>query len=199
VTAVGADILHARELGGLSRRAVSVVTGVSESAIRRIEGGDLRELTVERLWVVADAVGLEASLRLYQTGAPVRDVGHLALLERLHARLGPPLEWRTEVPVAGAGDVRSWDAVIRRGPRWRPVEAEVRLTDLQALDRKLHLKERDGQAEGLILLVSDTRTNRAVLAGAPAAWTESFPVRTRAALRIIGAGELPEGRVLIVL
>ena len=43
------------------------------------------------------------------------------------------------------------------------VEAETRLDDLQALERRVRLKQRDLGVRRVILLVADTRHNRAVL------------------------------------
>jgi transcriptional regulator with XRE-family HTH domain len=199
VTMAGRDLRQARELAGLSRRAVSEATGVSESAIYRLELGRLSDVSVERLALVAASLGLDTSIRLYPGGSPLRDAAHAALLERLRARLHRALTWRTEVPLGVAGDLRSWDAVITRGRDSRAVEAETRLTDLQALERRVNLKLRDGAAEQVILLVADTRNNRAALRSAPKAWTAAFPVGTRAALHALAAGSLPEASALIVL
>src|SRR4029453_8828733 len=110
--------------------------------------------------------GLGLSNKAYPTGDPIRDRAQLALLERLRGRLHPSLRWRTEVPLPREGDLRAWDAEIRGPPpaRWRMrVEAETRITDGQALERKLGLKVRDDPGGHLILLVADTRANRRAL------------------------------------
>lgn len=195
----GTDLRAARELSGLSLRQVREATGVSESALRRLELGRLQDITVARLAVAADAVGLNLALKLYPGSDPLRDAPHNALLERLHLRIHPSLGWQREVPLPADRDLRSWDVVIAHPPEWRPVEAETRLGDFQALDRRINLKMRDGGAEHVILLVADTRTNRAALGAAPEAWTAAFPTRTRAALAALGVGKLPEGSALIVL
>ena len=56
----------------------------------------------------------------------------------------PELHWRPEVPLPIAGDRRAWDAqcVLDR-TRGRD-RGEMRLFDLQALDRRIALKRRDG-------------------------------------------------------
>ena len=61
------------------------------------------------------------------------------------------------------------------------VEAETRLDDLQALERRIYLKQRDLGIRRVILLVADTRHNRAVLEAHPEL-LERFPVSTRACL-----------------
>jgi hypothetical protein len=43
------------------------------------------------------------------------------------------------------------------------IEAEMRPSDLQALQRKLSLKVRDGGVDRLILVLADTRPNRRFL------------------------------------
>jgi hypothetical protein len=79
------------------------------------------------------------------------------------------------------------------------VEAETRLTDLQALERRLNLKLRDGGVDVAILLVGETRNNRAAVRAAPDAWRAAFPVGTRAALAALGAGGLPKESAIVVL
>lgn len=172
---------------------------MSESAIRRLELGRLEDISTERLALVADVVGLEPSLRLYPTGAPLRDAPQLALLGRFRPRLHDSLVWRTEVTLPIEGDLRSWDAVISTAHDWVPVDAEARLSDLQALERRTNLKARDSGAQRVILLVADTRTNRMALKASPDAWRAGFPVDTRTALRLLGKGELARQSALIVL
>jgi transcriptional regulator with XRE-family HTH domain len=199
IRVAGGELRGARELSGLSRREVSEATGVPESAVRRLELGQLREVSMERLALVADAVGLEPSLRLYPTGAPMRDAAHLALLERLRGRLHPSFRWRAEVPLPGANELRAWDGGVWLGRDWVPVEAETRIGDLQALERRTNLKMRDGGVQSVILLVADTRNNRAAIRSASAAWLSAFPIATRLALRELAGGRLPEASALIVL
>ena len=58
-----------------------------------------------------------------------------------------------------AGDLRAWDAVITLAGRRAGCEAETAgLTDIQALERRLALKLRDGDVDVLILVVADTAT-----------------------------------------
>ena len=151
-------------------------------------------------------LGLDTSLKFYPAADPIRDRAQLALLERLRARCHPTLTWLTEVPFPRPGDLRAWDAVIHgfaspaghqrvRGA----VEAETRPVDVQALDRKLALKERDGGAEWLILLLADTRHNRALLAGPGAALKARFPLDGRRALELLGAGVDPGANAVILL
>ena len=124
---------------------------------------------------------------------------HLNLLERLRARLHPSLAWRTEVPVTAGPDVRAWDAQIK-GDIWTDgVEAEVRLRDAQALERRIALKQRDGSVDSVILLVWNTRHNRDALASIGAGLRAAFPLAGARALELLTAGVNPGANSLILL
>jgi hypothetical protein len=80
-----------------------------------------------------------------------------------------------------------------------PVEAGTRLSDLQALVRRIHPKQRDAAGERVILLVADPRGNRLTVAAAPDAWRGPFPVGTRTTLGLLRRGERPSASGVIVL
>jgi hypothetical protein len=142
-------------------------------------------------------VGLDVRLRAYPAGDPIRDAGQQRLLERLRERLHPKLSWRTEVGLRLVGDPRAWDAEIG-GATWRlPVDAETVVDDLQALERRLTLKQRDDGADQVLLVVADTRRNRRALAAAPAAFG-AFGRDARSTLRALATGRDP-GRSGIVM
>jgi hypothetical protein len=108
------------------------------------------------------------------------------------------LRWSTEVPVAGPGDFRAWDAVVR-APGWRVVvEAETAIRDVQALERKIALKVRDGGNPQLVLLVADTAANRRALAAAPAAFAD-LPLRNRLLLKDLRGGTDPGSSGILIL
>jgi len=75
---------------------------------------------------------------------------------------------------------------------------ESALDDLQAVERRLALKVRDGGADHVILLVSDTRRNRRALASAPGAFAD-LTLRTRAILNALGSGVHPGGSGIVIL
>jgi transcriptional regulator with XRE-family HTH domain len=199
VRAVGRDIRLARQLAGLSMPELSRATGISPSAWSRLERGVLSDVSMARLAIAADSVGLELGIRLYPHGDAVRDGAHLRLLERLRARLHPRLGWRTEVPLGGDRELRAWDASISDGRQRIVVEAETRLTDLQAVERRLNLKLRDGGEALVILLVAETRNNRAALRAAAGGWRVAFPIGTRASLATLAEGRLPTQSAIVVL
>ena len=98
-----------------------------------------------------------------------------------------------------AGDMRAWDAkLIGAGVRIG-VEAETRLVDAQALTRRLALKRRDGDVDHVILLVADTRGNRAVLRAFADALAADFPVPGARALAALTAGRDPEGSAILLM
>ncbi|MEA2547517.1 MAG: hypothetical protein QOE42_115, partial [Chloroflexota bacterium] len=128
----------------------------------------------------------------------IGDAGQVRLLERLRARLHPSLRWSSEVPLPFEGVLRAWDAVIRATTWHLPVEAETALDDIQATERRLTLKQRDGGADHMILLVADSRRNRRALEAAPGAFT-NLPLRTREILAALGDGRDPGGSGIVIL
>lgn len=206
VSLAGAEFKGARSNAALSQRDVSSAVGMSRPQYGRIERGLSPNVSIATICKIAAVLGLDTSLRFYPAADPIRDRAQLALLERLRARCHPTLRWLTEVAFPRPGDLRAWDAVIQgfssppghqrvRGA----VEAETRPVDVQALDRKLALKERDGGVDWLILLLADTRHNQALLAGPGAALKARFPLDGRRALELLGAGVDPGANAVILL
>ena len=74
----------------------------------------------------------------------------------------PTFRWQSEAPVVTVGDMRAWD-VLLSGPVVIGVDAETRLHDIQAIQRRTALKRRDGAVDRVLLVVADTRHNRRVL------------------------------------
>lgn len=183
---VRADIARGRRGAGLSHAEVGRRCGMSRTMVARAEAGT-RPTTIHEFACMGAAVGLDIRLRAYMAGDPIRDAGQQRLLERLRSRVSAILAWRTEVPLPIDGDHRAWDAVIR-GARWlAAVEAETVLDDIQAVERRVALKRRDGGVDHVILLVADTRRNRRALAAAPHAFA-GFSRDARTVLRALGAG-----------
>jgi transcriptional regulator with XRE-family HTH domain len=196
------DVRLARIGAGLSQEAVGRSVGVSHSRISRLERGEISSPDLELLSACCAVVGLDLSIRTYPAGDPIRDRAQLALLERLRLRLHPSLRWRTEVPLPIEGDLRAWDAEIRGSIplRWRArVEAETRIADGQALERKLALKLRDDPDGHLILLVADTRANRRALVTLAPGFRQRLPHGTRETLSALGAGREPPGSGIVIM
>ena len=195
---VRSDIGLARRAAGLSHDAVGAACGISGSTAWRIEHGMTRSVDVMVLACLGAAVGLDVRLRAFPAGDPLRDAGQQRLLERLRVRLHPAVGWRTEVPLPIGNDRRAWDAMIR-GIGWLiAVEAETVLDDLQAVERRIALKQRDGSIEHVLLLVADTRRNRRALAAHPNAFP-GFSRDARAVLRALAAGRDPGCSAIVLL
>jgi transcriptional regulator with XRE-family HTH domain len=188
----------ARETGGLSYEAVASACGVSPSTAYRAESGVTRNPDLLLIAGMAGAVGRDLRLQIYLGGDALRDMPQQRLLERLRGRLSRDLVWRTEVPLPDDTDHRAWDAVIR-GESWSlPIEAETVLRDIQAVERRLALKMRDGRADRAILLLADTRRNRRAAAAVPAAFA-GFSRDARVTLRALRGGDAPRSSCLLFL
>src|SRR5262245_16175757 len=162
------DLDLARRVSGLSDREIGRACGVSASTICRVLAKGRAFVDLELLSAMAATLGLDLRLRAYPSGEAIRDAGSARLLERLRRQLHSTMRWRTEVALPIPGDFRAWDAVIT-GTGWRlAVEAETVLTDIQAVERRLALKRRDGGIEHVLLLVADTPRNRRARWAAPA-------------------------------
>jgi len=96
------------------------------------------------------------------------------------------------------GDLRAADGAIELPHVLILVEAETRLTDLQAVERKTMLKARDLPADRVILLISDTANNRRVLQLHPEL-RERFPTSQRACLAALGRARAPGENAIVVL
>jgi transcriptional regulator with XRE-family HTH domain len=199
VRRTGQDIRVARHGAGVSIRAAAAAVGLSASVFGRIERGDLHNATVLQLSLACAAMGLEFSGRSYPSGDPVRDRAHVQLLVRLHEALPVGCPWRTEVPLAIPGDLRSLDAVTELAGRRIGIEAETRLADLQAVERRAQLKKRDARLDVLVLLVADTRRNREVLRLHRDGLRTSFPLGTRRVLAAMRMGEPPPANGIVLL
>jgi hypothetical protein len=191
------DIARAQRGAGLSDDDVGRACRLSRWKVARILNGTRRASVVE-IAAIAAAVGLDVRVQAFPAGDPIRDAGQQRLLNRFRARLHPDLTVRREVPLPIGGDLRAWDAVVRGSDWTRPAEAETALEDLQALERRLALKVRDGGADGLILVVADTRRNRLALAAAAGAFAD-FDRNARRVLAALAEGRDPGGSSLLLL
>jgi transcriptional regulator with XRE-family HTH domain len=194
-----AEARSIRLASGLSQEDVSTALGISRSQYSRIERGQSTDLSIPMATRLFAVLGYDLAVKAYPAGDPIRDAAHAALLERLHSMLHPALVWRTEVPLPIVGDPRAWDAVIRSQTFRAGVEAETRFRDQQALDRRLALKERDGDLDLLILLMLDSRPNRDALRMHSDWVKQRFPVPGTRALELLAAGLNPGGNALILL
>jgi transcriptional regulator with XRE-family HTH domain len=198
-----ATVLNELRLGrrdrNLSGAILAEALGISGAQYSRIERGLAHGLTIEQASTVLAAVGLELSIRVYPGGQPLRDAAHAALLDRLRSELHRSLRVMSEVPFPNPADRRAWDLVVL-GRSWRHAfEAETRPRDLQALERRLALKFRDGGVDAVSLLLLDSRYNRAFVREHATALRERFPVPGLRALELLRAGVDPGSGSVILL
>jgi transcriptional regulator with XRE-family HTH domain len=196
---LGAEVRSARMSRGLSQARVGHACGLSQSTIQRVEVGRASGLAILDLSRVLSAVGLDLTARAFPGGSPVRDAGHADLLGRLRAVLPVDTRWKYEVPFPDHGDPRAWDAVIRLSQVRVAIEAETRPRDVQDLLRRMALKRRDGGVDRLVLLLADSRHNRAMLREAGEPLQAAFPIGSRPALYELRDGRPPPDDALVLL
>jgi hypothetical protein len=95
--------------------------------------------------------------------------------------------------------MRAWDVLLVFGGIRIGVIAETRIRDHQALLRREHQKQLDGEVQQLLLLLADTRHNRATLTEAAGILAETFPLRTRPVMAALERGEAPAANGIVVL
>ena len=178
---------------------------MSATHVMRVERGLVPNVSVRLLARIGSVVGLDVRIRAYVGPDPIRDGPQARLLKRLLGRLHPGLNVRSEVPLPIQGDQRAWDASIggfqseTSEDPFLAVDAETVLHDIQALLRRLALKMRDGGVESVLLVVADTRSNRAAVEGARDILATTFAVSSRRALAALAEGRHPGGSALIFL
>ena len=200
IAKIAAEIRPARLALGLSQRSVAKAAGISRTQLGRLERGELRDPSINLICVVARVLGLEASLRLFTAGLPVRDAPHLALLARFEALLSTVLRMLREVPLPISGDPRAWDAAFTNGVSMAFSEAETHLGDMQALERRIQLKLRDDPRSAVVILVvARTKHNLRVLQEHRESMRGTFPLDGAAIARHLRAGRIPPASGIIVL
>ncbi len=188
----------ARLAAGVSQLHVARVAGLTQSRISRTERGQRLPPRLDELAQHCAALGLRLSLKAYPDGLPVRDAAQLRLLERLRRQIGPGLRWRTEVPVGGVDDLRAWD-VLLEGDHDTGIDAETRLYDLQALQRRTELKWRDSGVARVVLVIAGTRHNRALIREHRAALSSTLPLDTAAVMRALRRGVAPPANGIAIV
>lgn len=202
---IGAEIREARRGLGRSIAEAARSAGMSPAQAGRIERGELAAVRHEHLVRLGAVVGLDVRTNAYPGPDPIRDEGQATLLRRLMSHLHPRLTLRLEVPLPITGDQRAWDGMIIGlldpvgATCSLPAEVETRLTDGQAQVRRITLKLRDSGMESVLVIVADTRRNRAALRELAPLLVGDFPITARKALAALRAGKHPGGSAIILL
>jgi hypothetical protein len=165
-----------------------------------LERGELKDPPFALICRAARAAGFNASLKLYPDGTKLRDEGQLRVLARFDRVVASPLHISREVQLPIADDLRAWDERLTDGRNSASVECEVRLHDIQAVERRIALKQRDDPRAGVvILLLADTVHNRRVLSEYREALRAQFPLDGGAVLRALRAGRIPTTSGILLL
>lgn len=196
---LGDEIREARRSAAVSQRGAASAAAMSGAQFGRIERAEIAGLSIDQAARAAAAVGLRIAVRTYPDGDPVRDAGQLALLERFRRHLPPAARWATEVPLPIPGDLRAWDGLAVLAGRRAGCEAEMRLRDVQAVDSRIALKERDGEVDVVILVVADTAANRRALEAHRDALRPRLPLDGRDVLAALRGGVMPARSGIVVL
>jgi transcriptional regulator with XRE-family HTH domain len=181
----------------VSQREMARQLGWSQARYWRFEGA--RDATLTELTAVSALLGLELSANLHRVSDALADRGQLELLARFRARLSPSIKVFTEALLPNPGERRSWDLLLRIVAQVVGVEAETKVRDVQATVRKIRGRERDGGADELLIVLADTRSNRAVRDELLLALGERFATKPRLLFDALHRGEpIPGSGVLYV-
>ncbi len=195
---IGAELRNGRRAAGVSQGALGAMVGLSDSEVARVELGDAPWLSIVHASELLSAVGLQLWAKTFAAGPPIRDAGHLRLLADFEARLPSFVNCQREWPIPRDRDHRAIDMVLIGLPKRIGVEAETVLSHIQALERKINLKQRDAELERMILLVRGSKRNREILRAAEAL-RRAFPTQTRGVLTALAIGRDPGANGLVIL
>lgn len=195
------ELRDARIVEGLSQRQMAEELGVSQAQVWRLEADEVG-VAVTRLSEMASILGLEMAITLHPIGDPVRDKGQQAVGKRFDGVLSPAWWVTSEALLPMPGDLRSWDKLLRlRGqyPCLVGVDLETRIRDIQALVRRTRLRERDGGVDHILIVLSDSATNRRLAEELRQALGPAYATPPRAILAALRAGRpLPGSGVILI-
>jgi len=198
-SSIAIELRTAREAAGVSQATAARAAGLSPAQWGRLERQEIARPDLVQLCRASRALGLRASVKLYPVGSPVRDRAQLNLLARLEAVLGAPLRMRREVPLPVLGDLRAWDAIIEEDGRPFFVEGETRVSDTQAAERRIALKQRDDPRAGtVILLLTRSHHHLRLLGQERETLRTLLPLDGPAILRALRAGRRPPGSGILL-
>jgi transcriptional regulator with XRE-family HTH domain len=197
---IGLEIRAARMAAGLTVRQAGAAISVSPSEVSRIERGLAPWVALPTLCRLSSVVGLDLWVRTYPGGEPLRDAAHLALLESFRAILGSGLRIRAEVPIGDPRDLRAWDVVISESPGIDcGVELDTRLLDAQDQLRRVTRKRRDSGIDRVLIVLADTRANRAALRAATGLLAAEFSFDEHEIRTSLAAGRIPPRNGVLLL
>ena len=187
---------------GVSQPQLARALGYSQSRLWRLESKRVDATFVE-VSEIASLLGLELAVNLYELGDPIRDKGQQALGRRFDVIPAPVWRSTVETLLPNPGDQRSWDRLLRltTSPTRHLVGAdlETRIRDIQALVRRTRARERDGGVDAILLVLSDSSTNRSLVGQLRGALGPAYASAPRATLAALRNGEpLPGSGVILI-
>jgi hypothetical protein len=121
-----------------------------------------------------------------------------ALIARFLAIVSPAYRVVREALLPSGGQ-RSWDVLLRLGAVLVGVELVTRVRDVQALVRLIRLRERDGGVDHVLLVLSDSAHNRAILAQVLDALGPHFQTSRRDIGRALREGQPVTGSGVLLM
>lgn len=188
---IGSEVKLARAAAGLSRKAAAVRAGVSPDTERRVEQGD-PGVQLDTLCAIGEAVGVDVVVRGYPSrGSALRDAGQLSLTERLCRLANPGWSPVLEVPAGAHGE--AMDVGFFGPTEIVACEIERLLLDGQAQYRRAATKRdelgrRHQRPVRLVVVVEDTRRNRAAVAEHANVFARFLPAGSREILVALRTG-----------
>jgi transcriptional regulator with XRE-family HTH domain len=198
-TALLDQIRDARTAAGLSQRTTARHLGWSRSQFWRFENGVV-DASLPDLSTAAAICGLVLRTTLHPLGEPVRDAGQQQLIARFRVVLHSAWHVMQEAPFPTLGDLRSWDLLIRLATGFRVgVEVETRIRDIQGLMRRIRQRELHGGVDAILVVLSNSNHNRALVDELRAALGPSYATAPRDLLTALRTGEILPGWGVILL
>ena len=166
--------------------------GISASELSRVERGLAPWVDVPTLSRVSAVVGLDLWIRTYPGGEPLRDAAHPALLDAFRSVVAASMNLRMEVPIGDPRDLRAWDVVATEASGDAcGVELDTRLVDAQDQLRRVTMKRHDGNVDRVLIVLSDTRSNRTALRAAAGLFQSEFSLDRDEILSALADGRIP--------
>jgi transcriptional regulator with XRE-family HTH domain len=188
---IGREVLLSRTNLALTCRRPAKLAGVSPSTQQRVERGD-PSVGIATACRVAAAVGLKVWAKAFPVRTPsLRDTGQLRIAEML--RHAAHVAYRVAIELALA-DGRSADEVFFGPDEIIHAEIERLLADWQAQYRSAAAK-RDELAAAhqrpvrLVLVIEDTRSNRAAIRPHETLIRSTLPAGSREVMRALRSGQ----------
>lgn len=194
---LASEVALARASAALTVAQVARRAEVSPSTVARIESGE-PGVHLDTISAVCDAVGLQFTARVFPArDLSLRDSGQLRIAQFVCAQLYDGWRARLEQGL-GDGSMRAADVVLYGVEEVLDMEIERRLLDYQGQYRRIaskrdELQRRLDRPVRLVMVVEDTRRNRAVLRPFADIVGSSFPASSKEVWRSLRTGR-PLGR-----